>query len=179
MRRWLGPLATAGIAGVAAHLALLHLAPAYIMDVAMFQLAKRNIALHDFTAPQRITPQAQAIVRSSPDLFYSLCRYDLSVDGDKLVVELGQWANYQSLSFYDDRTNNFKTVRATGQTRQVRLFGPGELPKEPYNKPAEEIWVESPSQRGVVLIRRLAPTKELFEAAEQIAEADECRISIP
>ncbi|MEM7665033.1 MAG: DUF1254 domain-containing protein [Pseudomonadota bacterium] len=171
MKRWLGPLATASIAGVAAHLALLHLAPAYIMDLAMFQLAKRNIALHDFTAPQRITPQAQVVVRSSPDLFYSLCRYDLSDPDRALAVVMGEWSGYQSLSFFDAETNNFATYRASGGS-----FGTVLVPPNQTEDPGS---IRSPTTRGVILIRRLAPTQESFDAASEAASSDMCRLLNP
>lgn len=179
MRRWLGPLGAMLACAVAAHAATLHFATAVIMDSAMAALADRGVELHTFTSPQRITPQTQTVVRSSPDLYYALCRYDLRYEGSTLVVAIGAWPGYQSLSFFDARTNNFATVRASGQTRKVRLFQPGMVLQGRANKPRDEIWIVSPSKRGVALVRRLAPTIALFDAAKTAGQADTCKISIP
>lgn len=169
MKRWVGPLGIMLMAAIAAHAAVLYGAPAFIMDAAMSELAKRNIALHAFTAPQRITPQTQSVVRSSPDLFYSLCRYDLSEpENSRLHIEMGKWDDYQSLSFFDSSTNNFATIRGGGESVGTVLYPPwAEL-----SDPTEGII--SPTARGVVLIRRLAPTQQAFEAASASAKSDRC-----
>jgi len=176
MRSWIGPIALATVAGLASHWATLTLAPNFIMDAALANLAKRNIALHAFTNPQRITPETQAVVRTSPDLFYALCRYDLSEPESRLYVKIGSWPEYQSLSFFDAETNNFFTIRGeeeedvwvTLTTKDTQIIGEGE-----YGNP------RSPTGHGVVLIRRLASTQELFDQALEAAEADECRLLTP
>lgn len=173
MKGWIGPIALALMAGIAAHWATLALAPPVIMDRALAQLAKRNIALHDFTNPQRITPQTQAVVRTSPDLFYALCRYDLNETGSALRVTMGEWPGYQSLSFFDASTNNFATVRGEGITRSITLLPPDMAGPETEGG-AKEGEIVSSTERGVVLIRRLAPTQELFDQALEAAKSDGC-----
>lgn len=173
MKRWFGPFVTLLIAAIAAHWATLHYAPSVIMDRALLALKDRGIAEHAFTTPERITPQTQAVVRSSPDLFYSLCRYDLSQEGAVLDVTVGEWPDYQSLSFFDEETNNFATIRATGGNAQTYLyFDDGE-----HNRP--DSWIPSPTKRGLVLIRRLAPTQDTFRAAQKVSEADSCALKTP
>lgn len=167
MMRWLGPLATALICAAAAHAAALHFAPAIIMDRALAALAQRGVALHSFTTPQRITPQTQAVVRSSPDLFYALCRYDLSDPSKTLTLRMAAWPDYQSLSFFDARTNNFATFRGAGETVTVRLLPPGSA--------AQSGAIVSPTASGVILIRRLAPDAESFAAAAAASAQDMCR----
>ena len=137
------------------------------MDRALAVLRDRGVALHAFTTPQRITPQTQAVVRSSPDLFYSLCRYDLSQHEGTLKVTMSEWPDYQSLSFFDGSTNNFATYRGTGKSITVRLV----RPNLEYLDPKA---VVSPTNRGAVLIRRLAPTQEAFDAAIEAARGDSC-----
>lgn len=161
------------ITALAAHWAALAFAPAVIMDRALATLAKRNIALHAFTTPQRITPESQAVVRSSPDLFYSLCRFDFSEEGALLKINMGEWPDYQSLSFFDAETNNFATISAPGKAAQAYLYfdaGEQSLPDD---------WIKSPTRRGVILIRRLAPTPAAFGAAQQVAKADSCTVPVP
>lgn len=168
MRRWIGPLAVLFVTAAAAHALTLHFAPSFIMARAMDALAERGVALHAFTRPQRVTPTSQQVVRSSPDLYYALCRYDLGQSGTPLAVTLGQWPDYQSLSFFDARTDNFATLRGTGRALSVRLLPPGSTP--------EEGAIVSPTDKGVILIRRLAPDAARFAAAAEAGEADACRL---
>jgi uncharacterized membrane protein len=168
MRRWAGPLVAAIITAGLAHWLTLAFAPAVIMDRAMAALAARGVALHAFTTPERVTPQSQQVVRSSPDLFYALCRYDLGDPAARLAVTMGDWPDYQSLAFFDARTDNFATLRSTGRQIAVRLLPPGSAP--------EEGAIVSPSAKGVILIRRLAPTAERFAAAAEAGKGDACQI---
>lgn len=130
MKRWLGPLALMLITALATHAAALHFAPAFIMNRAMDALAARGVAPHRFTVPQRITPQTQSVVRSSPDLYYALCRYDLGNPGMQLGVQMGDWPDYQSPSFFAAQTDNFATICGTGRAVSVRLLPPGSAPAQ-------------------------------------------------
>lgn len=168
MKRWIGPVVVLLACAAGAHALTLHFAPNLIMGRAMTALEARGVPLHAFSAPQRVTPQTQQVVRSSPDLYYALCRYDLSTPGTGLAVTMGSWPDYQSLAFFDAQTNNFATLRGTGQTVTVRLLPPGTR--------ALEGAIVSPSTRGVVLIRRLAPDAARFAAASEAGKADACRI---
>lgn len=167
MSRWVAPFAVLVASAIIAHWAALAYAPSIIMDRALATLKDRGVAQHAFTTPKRISPQTQVVVRSSPDLFYSLCRYDLSAPGSVLEVKMAQWPDYQSLSFFDDNTNNFLTERGNGKWVMVRLAAPG-------NTGAGTI--ESPSARGVILIRRLAPTQDLYDKAAKVALGDACNL---
>ncbi|TAD81409.1 MAG: DUF1254 domain-containing protein, partial [Sphingomonadales bacterium] len=154
MKRWLGPLAVLLLSAAAMHATALHFAPSVIMGQAMAMLAQRGVALHRFTNPERVTPQTQNVVRSSPDLYYALCRYDLGNPGMQLSVQMGDWPDYQSLSFFAAQTDNFATIRGTGKAVTVRLLQPG--------SPEADGAIVSPSAKGVILIRRLAPSAERF-----------------
>lgn len=168
MRRWLGPLGVLFVFVAAAHAATLHFAPGVIMARAMEMLAARGVALHRFTTPERVTPQTQSVVRSSPDLYYALCRYDLSNPGTQVSVRMGDWPDYQSLSFFAAQTDNFATIRGTGREMAVRLLPPGST--------AAEGAIVSPTAKGVILVRRLAPDAERFAAATAAGKADRCRL---
>jgi uncharacterized membrane protein len=168
MKRWLGPLVALLACAAGAHVATLHFAPGVIMARAMDMLAARGVALHRFTTPERVTPQTQSVVRSSPDLYYALCRYDLSNPGTQVSVRMGDWPDYQSLSFFAARTDNFATIRGTGRAVAVRLLPPGSTPQEGA--------IVSPSTKGVILIRRLAPDAARFAAATTAGKADRCRL---
>jgi uncharacterized membrane protein len=168
MRRWLGPLLALALCTAAAHVLTLYLTPGVIMNRAMDALAQRGVALHRFTTPERVTPQTQSIVRSSPDLYYALCRYDLSKPGTVLDLRMGAWPDYQSLAFFDGQTDNFATLRGTGKAVSVRLLPPGSA--------AQPGAIVSPTTKGVILIRRLAPDAARFAAAAEAGKADLCRL---
>lgn len=168
MTRWFGPLVAMAVVAGLVHGLTLNLAPGFIMDRAMAALEARGVALHAFSAPQRVTPQTQSVVRSSPDLYYALCRYDLSDPATRLTVAMAAWPDYQSLAFFDARTDNFATLRGTGKAVSVRLLPPGSAP--------EQGAIVSPSARGVILIRRLAPEISRYAAAAQAGRADACRL---
>ncbi|MCX9148136.1 DUF1254 domain-containing protein [Erythrobacter sp. WG] len=168
MRRWIGPFVVLLVSTVAAHALTLHFAPSVIMAQAMDALAERGVALHAFTPPSRVTPQTQQVVRSSPDLYYALCRYDLANPGATLAITMGAWPDYQSLAFFDARTDNFATLRGTGRSVSIRLLPPGSAPQPGA--------IVSPTARGVILIRRLAPDAARFAAAAQAGRSDACRL---
>jgi len=168
MRRWVGPVAVLVAVAVAAHALTLHFAPSVIMARAMDALAERGVALHAFTPPRRVTPQTQQVVRSSPDLYYALCRYDLAGPGATLAITMGAWPDYQSLAFFDARTDNFSTLRGTGRSVSIRLLPPGSAPQSGA--------IVSPTAKGVILIRRLAPDAARFAAAEKAGRVDACRL---
>ncbi|AOL93037.1 DUF1254 domain-containing protein [Porphyrobacter sp. LM 6] len=168
MKRWAGPLVTALVFAMAAHVAVLHFAPGVIMGQAMEALAARGVQLHRFNSPKRVTPQSQTVVRSSPDLFYALCRYDLADPGVQLVLRMGEWPDYQSLSFFSAQTDNFATIRGSGKAVAVRLLPPGSA--------TEKGAIVSPTAKGVILIRRLAPDIPRFAAAATASKGDRCRL---
>jgi uncharacterized membrane protein len=166
--RWFGPLAAFSLCVAAVHVAVLYAAPTVIMGQAMGVLAARGVPLHRFTNPERVTPQTQQVVRSSPDLYYALCRYDLRNPGTQVLVQMGDWPDYQSVSFFAAQTDNFATLRGTGKAVAVRLLPPGSAPTEEA--------IVSPTAKGVILIRRLAPSAERFAAAAAAGKADRCRL---
>lgn len=168
MRRLVGPLLVLLACAAGAHALTLHFAPSLIMSRAMAALAERGVALHRFTPPARISPQTQQVVRSSPDLYYALCRYDLGDPATRVALTMAAWPDYQSLSFFDARTNNFATLRGTGKAVSVTLLPPGSTPRQGA--------IVTPTSKGVILIRRLAPSAADFAAAAQAGASDQCRL---
>lgn len=168
MKRWIGPLLVMLAVAAATHAAALHFAPSFIMSRAMTALAERGVGLHRFTQPARITPQTQQVVRSSPDLYYALCRYDLGDPATQVALTMAAWPDYQSLSFFDARTNNFATLRGTGKAVSVTLLPPGSSPQQGA--------IVSPTARGVILIRRLAPSAADYAAAAEAGAGDACQL---
>lgn len=160
------------LASIAAgHAAVLHLAPSFIMGRAMAAMEQRGIPTHAFRLAPRMTPQTQTVVRPSPDLAYSLCLFDFSDGVEAVEIEAAAWGDYASVSLFDERTDNFARQRGNGERIALRLLPPG----SPEAKSRADGIVVAPSHSGIVLIRRLAPTKQAYREIEKIAVQDECR----
>lgn len=178
MKRFMLAALIFAIMGLTGHFATLHMTPGVIMGKAMKQVEARGVALHRFSLSPRTTPQTQTVVRPSPDLAYSLCRFDLSGD-EALLVRAGLYDNYASVSFFDMYTNNFATVRigagdnpASGSEILLRAPGGAKLEHAAYAGPQ----FESPTRRGLILIRRVAPTVAAYEKVISIASDDSCAL---
>lgn len=165
MKNWIIALAIAAVMAGIGHYGVLYNAPSFIMGRAMTMLEERGSEKHNFMLADRTTPETQSVVRSSPDLAYSVCLYDLNDAPEGILVTLAATPGYSSLAFFDAETNNYLTLRGNGAAKEVRLLPPGAN---------EEGATTSPTQSGVILIRRLTPTAEEYEAAAKLAVDDSC-----
>lgn len=108
----------------------------------------------------------------APDLSYSACIYDLA-DGPLLVsAEAIDGLEYWSLSGFDHKTVNFFTINdleTHGETAEIVLTS-GRSQDDICAKPT----YSSPTRKGIMLIRRLAPTKGLADALRSRVPWDVC-----
>lgn len=166
MKRWVGPVAVfVALAGIS-HWAVLSRAPSTIMSVALDRLAERGVPTHAFALSPASTPQTQTIVRPAPDLSYSVCLFDFAALDGPLRVGMSPYTDYASLSFFDSDTNNFLTIRGEGQAQEILLAPPGSA--------SADNTVISPTERGLILIRRLSPNAAARGQVEQAARGDIC-----
>jgi uncharacterized membrane protein len=88
-----------------------------------------------------------------------------------VVISAAPWNAYWSLSLYAANSDNFFVI----DDREARYGAEITLVRAGRSHPegASSV-VESPSQRGIALIRRLAPDLENYNAAAQVARADVC-----
>lgn len=170
------------IAIVFGHALTLKVVPGLIMKKAMQSMQDKGLPLHKFVLGGRVTPQTQTVVRPAPDLVYSICLFDFSLTNRPLEVRAGYWADYGSVSFFDSRTNNFATVRvgADGQKADTKIY----LITKDIDKPTgvgegKTQIITSPSERGLILIRRLAPSAEKYHQVQAVSKADLCQTLIP
>nr|WP_245228698.1 DUF1254 domain-containing protein [Pontixanthobacter sp. CEM42] len=112
-------------------------------------------------------PDTQSVVRPSPDLAYSACRFDLTQAPGGIRVVMAAYDGYSSLSFFDAQTNNFRTIRGNGEAQEGVL-----VPK--WATSSQEGAIYSPSDKGIILIRRLAPTDEDYARVVEAAKGDVC-----
>ena len=152
---------------VVTHFAVLYAFPSVLMNVAMQRVGQGHTNI--WHPSPRVTETSRGIVRPSPDLAYSVCPYDLSQGPMQLRVT--PWRGYWSLSLYQDNSDNFFVIddREARGGGDITLIRQGATPPEH----ARHV-VESPSTRGIALIRRLAPTQADYDATTQVAKGDIC-----
>ena len=164
MKTWIISLITFLIAALIGHVVVLYAAPGFIMDRAMSAMEERGVEVHEYFLTPRTTPQSQTVVRPSPDLAYSICRFEL--DKTPLSVTAAPWQPYASVSLFDAQTRNFGSVRAESGAA-FRLLPPGQNAQTDTD-------IVSPTRKGLMLIRRLAPTSDDYADVKNIAAGDRC-----
>ncbi len=156
---------------IAAGAALVHLAavaalPRAIMSRVLAGLgaqAGANVFVH----PPLATAESRAVVRPSPDLAYSSAVFDVSERALRIEVPLS--APYTSLSGFAANTDNFFALNdqtAGSDPIEVVLVGPG----TPRAGLEGLTVVESPTDRGVLLVRRVVPRADAFGAIDAIRQ---------
>lgn len=158
---------------VAVHFLVLNALPGRIMSTARERIGGQ-VPLHTWQMSARITPQTQTIVRPSPDLAYAICVIDLS--SGPVEVSVPTWPEYGSLSIFDANTDNVyagsldaRLPEATG-ARRILVAMDGQ--DTDASDIAEIVTVDSPE--ALALIRRLAPTQGLYDAAAALVPASTC-----
>jgi uncharacterized membrane protein len=163
--RWL--IAVAVIATLT-HGALLYFGPSLIMSRAMGRMAERG-GWNTMTHAPRVNATNDTIVRSSPDLLYSVCPYDLAYGSLRIFAEVPK-GTYWSMSFYDMNTNNYRVINDAEASAGMALV----VVRRPTNESLTPVGAEvinSPSDRGLVLIRTL------INDDARLAEIDKVRRS--
>ncbi len=158
--------AALGIA-VISHFLIVSAFPGAIMDAAIERLSQGRF--NEWRVADRVTPLSRQIVRPSPDFAYSACPYDLS--RGPISLRVAPWNDYWSLSLYADNSDNFYVVNdiEAPQGADITLIATGDgLPN--VLTPV----IQSPSRRGIALIRRLAPSVDSYNAAVRAAQGDVC-----
>jgi uncharacterized membrane protein len=155
------------IAGAIAHVALVQAVPRVLMDKAIERIGAGGS--NAWRVADRVTPESRQIVRPTPDFAYSACAYDLS-DGP-VTIRVEPWSAYWSLSLYADNSDNFFVVDDREARNGVTITLVQRGRRAPEDAPRV---VRSPSERGIALIRRLAPTPDEYAAAALMARGDVC-----
>jgi len=168
--RWL--LAVVVVAALT-HGALLYFGPSYIMSVAMGR-ASALAGVNAMAYPPRPNAANNQIVRSSPDLLYNICVYDVSEKPLLLTAEVPP-GTYWSAAFYDLGTNNYRVIndrQATTGGIRVLVVKSG-TPSAATPAGAETI--ASPTDRGLVLIRTLINDEANVAAIDAARQKATCR----
>jgi uncharacterized membrane protein len=171
MKNWLKPIIFGIFMAVVAHLVAIAMIPSLIMDIALKRIAETAGGVNKLYHGEMVTPQNQRIVRSSPDLAYSTCVLDLS-DGP-VEVFIGKGADYASAAFYGANTDNVHALndRKIGPQGARLMIVSARTPIAA--RPGTEV-ISLPSDRGLMLIRRLAPTAAAYARVVNERAGDSC-----
>ncbi|MGD9966289.1 MAG: DUF1254 domain-containing protein [Hyphomonadaceae bacterium] len=164
---WGNHILGAIMVAIIAHIATIHAVPRMLMHVAIERIGERGANV--WRMSDRVTAASRQIVRPSPDFAYSACAFDLSAG--PVVITASPWQSYWSLSLYAANSDNFFVIddREARAGAEITLVQRGRTHAD-----GAAMVVESPSTRGIALIRRLAPTPGAYEAAKAVAAADVC-----
>ena len=155
------------VAAAIVHFAAIYAVPRVLMNVAIERVGADGF--NSWRLADRVTPASRQVVRPSPDFAYSVCAFDLS--NGPLTIVATPWESYWSLSLYAANSDNFFVI----DDREARDGAALTLVRRGRNTPTDAARVvESPSQRGIALIRRLAPSARSYRAAGQAAAGDIC-----
>lgn len=139
------------------------------MGVAMKRLSNGWANTNQFIQGPQTTMHSRQIVRPSPDMAYAACVYDLR-DG-AVHVTAAPWDDYMSISVFAANSDNIFSQNDREAPNGVAFV----LAKRGQTVPPGAKVIYSPSRRGIILDRRLAPTKERFELAKAARQNNACR----
>jgi len=173
MKRWTLAALLFLVSAFAAHYLTIRAVPGAIMSKVSKTFEEQGLPEYRWVASPRQTPETQRVVRPSPDLSYSVCRFDVS-DGPVLVSAPG-WDGYGSLSVFDDQTNNVFVTNLNREDGAVVLHRPDQEPVEENGgyTSGDYLFVEM-SGSGIALIRRLAPTDEAHSTSMGLVKKAVC-----
>jgi uncharacterized membrane protein len=111
------------------------------------------------------------IEKGNPDIQPASCTYDLH--GGPVRMRGPVWDGYWSLSFFQANTDNFRilTDLDTHERFDVLIVPKGQAPSMP---PPGVTVVESPSLRGIALVRMFVGNDEDKRRAHEAARATSC-----
>lgn len=168
MTGWGKYVVAALLVAVVTHVVVIFATPNVLMDVAFKRLGAGHY--NAWRLGERVTQASRTIVRPAPDFAYSACPYDL--DNGPVRIHVTPWSDYWSLSLYANNSDNYFVIddREAHNGADLLLMRAGAA--APDHETATI--VQSPSQRGIALIRRLAPTPDSYAAAAQVSHTDVC-----
>jgi uncharacterized membrane protein len=115
-----------------------------------------------------------------PAFAVAVCRYDLSAGPLKLSAPLSQ--AYTSVTFYtrnsvayyaiNDRAAGRRAIELDLMTEEQRA----QVPEEEDVTAADRLIIESPTGRGLIVLRALAPEPGLMTMARRALAGAQCRI---
>jgi len=178
MIRWLLLLLGGALLGGIVHLATIIVLPRTATRDAYSRLTSIAPVNTVISLPEP-TPEKSVMPMMDPAFASAICRYDLSQGPMKLTVPIS--LAYTSVSFYTDRDIAYYAIndRSAGR-RAIELDlmtaeQHGEMPEDEEITSADRLIVESPTTKGVIAIRALAPDPGLMPMAKRAVDAARCQ----
>lgn len=172
MSIWAKRAAILFVAAAITHFGLVLAVPYVIMGTAIKRASQDGMAFNRFEFGPRTTQESRRVVRPSPDLAYATCAYDLSRGPVRVSAAPSPEGGYVSVSVFAANTDNIAVFDATRHPQGIAFV----LARPGQRTPPHVAVVLSPSDRGIVLDRRLAPNPELFAAADRARRANTCAL---
>jgi uncharacterized membrane protein len=157
------------ISAAVGHVATVFATPTVLMSVAMKRLSAGTPVNH-FAFGDRTTEKSRRVVRPSPDLAYSSCVYDLSDGPIHVTAAPSPDGGYLSISVFAANTDNIGVYDSLRSPAGIDFV----LAKSGQPTPPGASVLISPSTKGIILDRRLAPNAELFAVVDKARRADTC-----
>ena len=156
------------VVGVLVFAAVMFATPYVMMGAAMKKLSGGGRAENQFIFAPRTSETSRAVVRPSPDLAYGVCVYDLKKGA--LRVHAAPGDNYMSISVFQANSDNIFAQN----DRQAPTGVDFVLARSGQATPPGARVVISPSEKGIILDRRLAPSQDAFVKADVARHGDVC-----
>jgi uncharacterized membrane protein len=163
---------------------IVHLSTVLAMPEAATQDAYSRLA--PLTPANAVVPLAAPSAQDAtmpfmdPAFAVAVCRYDLSAGALKLSAPLSQ--AYTSVTFYtrnsvayyaiNDRAAGRRAIELDLMTEEQRA----QVPEEEDVTAADRLIIESPTRRGLIVLRALAPEPGLMTMARRVLAGAQCRI---
>jgi uncharacterized membrane protein len=163
---------------------IVHLSTVLAMPEAATQDAYSRLA--PLTPANAVVPLAAPSAQDAtmpfmdPAFAVAVCRYDLSAGALKLSAPLSQ--AYTSVTFYtrnsvayyaiNDRAAGRRAIELDLMTEEQRA----QVPEEEDVTAADRLIIESPTRRGLIVLRALAPEPGLMTMARRALAGAQCRI---
>ncbi|HEY2032852.1 MAG TPA: DUF1254 domain-containing protein [Rhizomicrobium sp.] len=169
-REWIGWSVATLIVAAAVHIASVWYLPHAIMHIALNRMGAANTIHHQ----NRPDEHARGVVRPSPDLLYSACRFDLSKDALEVKAEVPP-NTYWSVSAFDADTNNFFALndRQIGNQPLELIILPPDKGTEPMHI-AGRLVIRAPTTQGLVLFRTLISNEKDFAKIDAVRRQATC-----
>ncbi len=174
-REWTGWIAGTLVVALVVHIASVWLLPHGVMHMALSRMGGTNIIHHQ----SRVTAKSRGVVRPSPDLLYSVCRFDLSEGALEVKAPIPP-DTYWSASAFDAETNNFFAINdrtVGGQPLELIILPPGHQDEPPHI--AGQLVVHAPTTHGLVLFRTLINNEKNFAKIDAVRRQAYCGVYPP
>jgi uncharacterized membrane protein len=161
------------ILAVIFHFVTIMAVPNSIMRLLAYKNEKVGRKVNTIYHRPPVSEKSRGVVRPSPDLIYSAISYDISKNSLRISAPIPD--TYWSLSIFASDTENFYVINDKQvQSNNIELILTGKGKKQPSIENA--ILVESPSDRGVVLLRMLIQDEAGIDDLVKIQKQAKCEV---